>query len=192
MEQIKSIIKEELNDTMENIMSQIESIRLCDEEIKSKSNNSVYLDKHKKLTILSLNTYYIEKSYSNILEIEYYKYDKVHNDNGPAYKLYINDKLKCEEYYHLGALHRVNGPASIEYYSNNVVEYEAYYQKDKLHRENGPAKIEYYPNGKVMYKSYYLNGRRHREDGPARIEYDKKGKRIYESYYVNGKKMITN
>lgn len=196
MDQVRFIIAKELESAMNNIMSQIESNRLFNEEKTScprrdpkVENNYVFLDKNTKLTILSPNSYMIERSSHNTLEIEYFKDGKLHNDNKPAYLLYVNKKLKCEEYYKNGKLHNLNGAASIEYYSNGHFEYKAYYQDGKLHNDNGFAKIEYYYNGSVKYASCYFNGKRHRDNGPARIEYNKDGKVVYSSYYINDKKI---
>jgi antitoxin component YwqK of YwqJK toxin-antitoxin module len=49
------------------------------------------------------------------------------------------------------------------------MEYKGYYCNGSIHRINGPAFIEYYENGNICNEEYFINGKRHREDGPANI-----------------------
>lgn len=64
-----------------------------------------------------------------------------------------------------------------------------YYIKDThtLHRVDGPAKIDYYQSGVIKTESYWLNGKLHREDGAAWIIYYFTGSIEKENYWYKGK-----
>lgn len=101
-------------------------------------------------------------------------------------KIYYNDNDE---------VHRVNGPAIIEYYEDNTngnkgIKKEDYYINGKKHRENKPASITYYENNNIEKEEYYINGKKHREDGPASIKYfEFKRNNIHiEMYYIDNKK----
>jgi antitoxin component YwqK of YwqJK toxin-antitoxin module len=84
--------------------------------------------------------------------------------------------------------HRIDGPATIGYYSNGEIQMEFYYKKGTYHRENGPAYLSYDFDGSIQIESYYKNGVYHREDGPADIFYSH-GTCIKERYYLNGEQL---
>jgi hypothetical protein len=72
----------------------------------------------------------------------WYKDDKLHRDDGPAYYSKIN---KNKEWYKNGKKHREDGPAIIK------GNYKVWLINGELHREDGPAII----NGD--YKTWYIN-----------------------------------
>lgn len=91
---------------------------------------------------------------------------------------------RIKKYLKNGLVHRINGPALIQYgitksgIKTDTVYMEKYYINGKLHRINGPAVV--YPKNSNRNK-YYQNGFLHRLDGPAMID----SKRHY--WYKNGK-----
>jgi len=59
------------------------------------------------------------------------------------------------------------------YSNGKIRKYEWWLTADhlKLHKINGPASIEYYPNGEILGTVWYKNGLLHRTNGPAVIKY---------------------
>ena len=105
----------------------------------------------------------------NNITIKYYLRGNLHNfDDAPAiiaknshiesFGLILHEK---SAWYHLGKLHRDNGPAVI--WSNGTQEW---YQNGLLHRDNDlPAIIR--ANGD---QQWFQNGKCHRDNGPASID----------------------
>lgn len=86
-----------------------------------------------------------------------------------------------------GQLHRLNGPAKIEYYSGSGgLATEEWYKDGTPHREDGPAKTDYYPDGEISSRIWYREGFRHRVDGPAKLEYRSDGRVSSKGYFLDG------
>lgn len=64
-------------------------------------------------------------------------------------------------------LHRISGPACIEYHTSGNLKCEQWYHNGDRHRDDGPAETCYLDDGRICNLSYYVNGQLHREDGPA-------------------------
>lgn len=86
---------------------------------------------------------------------------------------YFDDskQIKEIEYFKNDNLHNEQGPASILYYPNGEKHIEYYYCEGKYHRKNGPAIISYFKNGSIRKYYYYYNNERHHDNIPAIIEY---------------------
>jgi antitoxin component YwqK of YwqJK toxin-antitoxin module len=57
--------------------------------------------------------------------------------------------------------------------SNNLI--EEWHLDGKLHRVDGPALIEWLENGDKLSETWYLNGKIYRLDGPACTDWYKNG-----------------
>jgi len=64
----------------------------------------------------------------------------LHNESGPAYIEYINNIKYTEGYFKEGILHRLGGPAVIQYT-----------------KDGGISSVEYYINGRFYSKTKYEN-----------------------------------
>lgn len=73
---------------------------------------------------------------------------KYHRVNGPSYICYREGKINSESWYFENKLHRIGGPACIEYHDDGRIKCEKWYVDGKLFRSDGPVKISYYPSGK--------------------------------------------
>ena len=123
--------------------------------------------------------FYRQKLNTKQLHIEEYYLDSMSIPN--------NDEIQYgAKKYAEGVLHRIGGPATIEYFINGNIFCESYYQNGELHREDGPAEIDYYLDGKMSSETYYINDTRHRMDGPARIIYDSCGNILKKEYWIDG------
>jgi len=71
---------------------------------------------------------------------------------------YSNGKIRNEEYFLNGELHRENGIAFKSWYSNGNKCNEQYFLNGELHREHGIAVKSWYDNGNICVKQYFLNG----------------------------------
>ena len=101
------------------------------------------------------------------------------SDTSPMRETWRNSK---------GQLHRLNGPAKIEYYSGSgKIFIEEWYKNGKPNREDGPARTDYYPRGEISSRVWYKEGFRHRVDGPARIEYRPDGSVSSQAYFLDGR-----
>jgi hypothetical protein len=65
-----------------------------------------------------------------------------------------------------GKLHRIDGPASVEYNSDGS-RTEKWYKNGLLHRIDGPARIEYLSNGDRC-EEWFNEGKRYRENNLPR------------------------
>jgi antitoxin component YwqK of YwqJK toxin-antitoxin module len=85
-----------------------------------------------------------------------------------------NEELRHEVLYHYG--------------KKDIKRAEGWFNKEnELHRLDGPAKINYYPSGKLSTEFWYKNGKRHRIGGPAVLDYDYDGKVVaFYEYWING------
>ena len=142
---------------------------------------------------------------------EWFKDDKLHNDDSPA-KIEIIAGRLIEYYYSNGILHRDDGPAYIEYciegkyyddyFRNNELKKdistinkrhfnicsERWFQNGKEHRDDGPAVSHWRADGTLYMNIWYQNGKKHRNDyEPADIEYYPDGVLHLERWYQNGK-----
>jgi len=122
---------------------------------------------------------------------KYYRGDKLHREDGPAYIVEEKDVLVTEEYYRGDKLHREDGPAYIVE-EKVVLVTEEYYRDGKPHRDGyAPAFITRNKTGKILSQAYYRGGKMHRDGGqPAYIAYyhnanDSVAKQM--KYYINGK-----
>lgn len=99
--------------------------------------------------------------------------------------------LLREEWILDGLLHRLFGPAEIQYTSIGDARTETYCIEGKRHREDGPARIQYGEGGKVILEEYWVNGQMHRLHGPARIRYTEFGNVLDEyarvDYFIEGR-----
>ena len=84
------------------------------------------------------------------------------------------------------ALHRLDRPVVIVYYSNGNKQTESWFRYDKRHSKNTPAIIKYCINGDKHWESWYQNNKLHRLDGPAYIDYVLN---IGKYYYLNGERL---
>lgn len=83
-------------------------------------------------------------------DIGYYKWFKLHREDGPA----VVSPHGYQHWYLNGKLHRDNAPAVIQKSG-----YQAWHQHGMFHREDGPAVI--YPSGE---ESWYLNDRSYTQE----------------------------
>ncbi len=114
----------------------------------------------------------------------------LHSDaDYPSVIIHRSGGLLCEKYYFEGKLHRVEGPAIINYYTDSIYISVLYFRNGMKHREDGPAFIKYQANCRVGSELYYIHDKLHREDGPAKISYNKSGIIQSEQYYIHNKKM---
>ena len=120
---------------------------------------------------------------------EWYQDGKLHRLNGPAIIDYYEDgSIQSESWYQDGKRHRLDGPAYIIYYQDGSIQSESWYQDGKFHRLDGPAEIFYFEEGgSIEAKSWYQDGKRHRLDGPAVIEYHENESVKSEYWYLNDK-----
>jgi hypothetical protein len=81
----------------------------------------------------------------------WFKNDKLHRENGPAK---ISEDI--ERYFIEGQLHRIGGPAVIDY--ENILKqkiiYSVWYRHSKIHRLNAPARI--FNENSYKAKEYWL------------------------------------
>lgn len=70
-------------------------------------------------------------------------------------------------------------------YSNQKLR-ETWYNNDQIHRLGGPADIDYYENGAIKAEHWLVNGRNHRFDGPAHIHYSDNNYIISNHWWING------
>jgi hypothetical protein len=141
---------------------------------------------------------------------EWFKNDKLHNEDSPAKIEIINDRL-IEYYYSNGLLHRDDGPAYIEYcikeeyyneyFIDSIIKKdistinkrhfnlysERWFQYEKEHREDGPAVNHWRADGTLYMSIWYQHGKKHRDDEPADIQYYPDGILHLERWYQNGK-----
>jgi len=100
--------------------------------------------------------------YSNncLKRITWYLRGKKHMDDGdPAETLFTEDgKVAIQRWYEYGKLHRVDGPAYIDYYESGEVKHEIWFANGKYHRADGSAMIWYYRSGEVRSEVWYVNG----------------------------------
>jgi hypothetical protein len=140
----------------------------------------------------------IQEDNFKVCEI-YYNYGVLHNDNGPAIKVFLipSNTVIFFEYWYMGKLHRLNEPARFELYKG--IEY---WFMGKLHNDTGPAIhksidkiIGYIQEPDILdilniktivvnVKEYWKNGLLHNENGPAIINEDAN----IEEYWINGVK----
>ena len=121
------------------------------------------------------------------------------------------DMFETEQWYQNGKLHRVDGPAEIEYKNGQKIE-ELWYRNGVTHRADGPAHTwisgdqrgeawfyddREYRDDDLPVCVFYTNGRRslecwdrdgvpHRDNGPAIISYAG-DQAIAEKWFQNGK-----
>jgi len=134
---------------------------------------------------------------------EYYWYDRLHRENGPAVILRraasgTNEVVVEEEYRRHGRYHRnsADGPAVIRRNATTgIVLEESYFENDELHRDpaEGPATITRNAStGRVVGETYWVRGQRRRDlaDGPAIIVRDPvTGAVTQERYFVDGREV---
>ena len=134
----------------------------------------------------------------------------------PDITLYPNGNIASQKWKNNGLLHRVGGPAEINYNFNGDKINESWYKNGKRNRVNNPALVTFGPDLKPMKEVWYNNGKKtkenfyngyndlikqrwfnnkgnlHRDRLPAEISYrfndDKNTMEIEEQiYYENGK-----
>lgn len=96
----------------------------------------------------------------------------------PTFHCYILKGILYLEWYKDAKLHRINGPAKIEYSESGKIRKEQYYEDGNAHRIDEPAEINYHESGQIQMKCYYKDGTKNRTDGPALIWYSESGKHI--------------
>lgn len=121
---------------------------------------------------------------------------RLHRDSrdGPAYILRDGEtgSLLEERYYWHGRLHRMEGPAKLEYWDNVVVE-EMYYRHGLVHRDpaDGPAWIQRNrPGTVVIAEHYFVNDQLYRDPahGPYEITRYETGEIEFEIYSEPGER----
>lgn len=110
----------------------------------------------------------------------WFKYEFLHNLNGPAVEMYEGGK-RTFKWYFMGRRHRKNGPA-IEIYEKGKLVHETWILLDLIHREDGPAITDYIKNEKTWYTMNKINNL----DGPAFISGDTEG------YFIFGMQCDSN
>lgn len=126
-----------------------------------------------------------------IAKISFYDAARVlHRVGGPAIVEYDESEHPHRfRYYQHGQLHRIDAPAETRYREDGSRESEAWYLCGQLHREDGPAIVEYDQAGQVRCEEWYQSGRLHRIDGPAVINYDQAGNISYEGWFQHDKRI---
>lgn len=79
-----------------------------------------------------------------------------------------------------------NAEHRMAYTDDGILVQEQWFWDNELHRVGGPAFIEYYADGTVYTEEYCINGDCHRLDGPALIQYDADGDVEVEAWYQDG------
>lgn len=124
-------------------------------------------------------------TYHDIYRKEEWLYqDQLHRISGPAFIDYIDGKIMMNMWYNNDNLHRVHGPAVIKYYNNGQKSVEEWYQHDKLYRVVGPSIVEYYPNGSKKIEIWREGDVMVRTDGPAIIRYAEDESMIEAEWYI--------
>jgi hypothetical protein len=76
----------------------------------------------------------------------------------------LTDKIRCKKWVYYDEnqdrmkLHRLDGPAEIQFWDDGHIYAAKWYLFGVLHREDGPAFISYYDNGTDLTNSWYLAG----------------------------------
>jgi len=121
---------------------------------------------------------------------KYYRGDKLHREDGPAFIREDKDGSAAEEYCRDGKGHRDGDlPSRIYRSATGIVIYEEYKLEGKFHRDgDAPAFVSYDDNGVVTDECYYCDNKLHRDgDAPASIIRNKAGKILSQAYYRGGK-----
>jgi hypothetical protein len=111
--------------------------------------------------------------------------------DGPAARICdaATGRLIREEYYHYGKLHRIGGPAYLEYREDGSLLLESWRRHGIQHRdpENGPASTMICEDG-GCFEEYFVDGRYHRDPaiGPACIKRNAAGQVVNQIYWVRG------
>ncbi len=85
--------------------------------------------------------------------------------------------INMTTFYYKGEIHRVGGPAIINYINETGdLCNESWYQNGLIHRTDGFAFIEYFSSGHIYQEIWYENGTAYREDGPYLIQYHENSK----------------
>lgn len=82
-------------------------------------------------------------------------------------------------------------PSYTKYYENGNPMYEIWHDKSIIHRVLGPAYIQYFKDSKIAAFKFYRNGKLHNETGSASIIYTPQGGLSSMEYYYNGDRMPT-
>jgi hypothetical protein len=96
---------------------------------------------------------------------------------------YDNDDLTDERWCIDGLLHRVCGPALLEW-DDMIMTLERWYINGKQHRDNGPA-TRAWVDGIMTLEGWYINGKKHRDNGHAIKAWDD-GMLTKEEWYIDG------
>lgn len=138
--------------------------------------NTRMLDLNISILILKLSNIPSNiETIKSIKIIKFLKYNDIHHGmhrlNGPAYMEYDENKINCVSYYKNGqSWNNNNGPTQISFYNNgNVQEIQYNVCNDYL---NNP--IEYRPINVF-----------HRLNGPALMRFYKNGNPMFIGYYIN-------
>ena len=87
-------------------------------------------------------------------------------------------------------IHKLDGPAVIDYVINNgneIILRKMWYKNNKKHREgNKPSLISYYDDGQLKEVRYHVDDLLHRENGAAVVGFFHNGKVQYMEYLKNG------
>ena len=135
----------------------------------------------------------------NIIQTIWYKYNRIHRDDGPAYMVRsyepgpdISHGIMAENYdvwYEEGIRHREGQPAEIWYNSKGKIIRELWRDNDEKHREDGPADLWYDDDGKVIKEIWAISDNKHRIGLPAEIWTDRvTGVTTVEGWYIDGVK----
>ena len=97
-----------------------------------------------------------------LLTEAYFEHGELHNEHGPALRLFADGKLQSETYYRRGKKHADNGPAVSGHANKRQGEIHSYFRQGRRHRDpsDGPALIEWNLEGAIIQSVYWVNGRR--------------------------------
>lgn len=117
----------------------------------------------------------------------------IHRTDGPAVTIADPESglVVLQEYYDMGELHRIDGPARIEILLQAGEPWrrtEAYYLHGLRHRADGPATLCFdCRTGLVLHEEWRRDGLLHRKGAPASITRDQTtGVAVNEYWYMDG------
>ena len=123
----------------------------------------------------------------SVHHLSYFRYGKLHREDGPAITSYIWGNLFYSRWYKNGIQHREDEPAFEKWHDDGKLEEQIWYINGLKHREDGPAYLYWYSSGTLNVSRWHHNGKCHREDAPACSIYTPDGKLVSTEWYYNGK-----
>lgn len=113
-----------------------------------------------------------------------------HRENGPAFLSYsrFNGKLNSFSWLLDDKLHRIDGPAWVEWDYDGRIQNMTWNKDGQIHRDDGPAQIDI--KNPFIVEIWRKDGVIHRTDGPAYVEYymsDNEIKNVLSRWLYNGR-----